>query len=321
MRCDRGRSVGRRAPRPGRPRCAPAREGARLPRAGHDARRSPREARARAGRSRRTSLRSSASARSSGWTGCRSNDGWSACASMAHRSEATRRGRRRPIVGRSPRARCRRWPAPRRTGLGPVVDGDVPRGHCLRATPATVAPIPVLRPRGGAPSCLSCCPPRPASSPASPAPRGRSTPPWRRRAAPRRPRRVVVVGARVVADVRRELEDRIAAIDGDALVLDISDGWASLALLGDDADDGCRTYRAWSADPGWVRPGRRGARRCEDPGRRPRRPPPPRARDWSEYVRARASEGRPRDRGARVTGLLRRRTFLARTTSRRATTS
>ena len=41
----------------------------------------------------------------------------------------------------------------------------------------------------------------------------------------------------MVADVRRELEDRIAAIDGDALVLDVSDGWASLALVGDDADD------------------------------------------------------------------------------------
>ena len=42
------------------------------------------------GRSRWTSLRSSASARSSGWTRCRSNDGWSACASTAHRSAATR---------------------------------------------------------------------------------------------------------------------------------------------------------------------------------------------------------------------------------------
>ncbi len=47
---------------------------------------------------------------------------------------------------------------------------------------------------------------------------------------------LVIVEPAVVADVRRELEDRIAAIDADALVLDVSHGWASLALVGDDAD-------------------------------------------------------------------------------------
>jgi hypothetical protein len=47
---------------------------------------------------------------------------------------------------------------------------------------------------------------------------------------------LVVVEPTVVADVCRELEDRIAAIDTDAVVLDVSDAWASLALVGDDAD-------------------------------------------------------------------------------------
>jgi hypothetical protein len=47
---------------------------------------------------------------------------------------------------------------------------------------------------------------------------------------------LVVVEPAVVADVRREVADRIAAIDADALVLDVTDGWASLALVGDDAD-------------------------------------------------------------------------------------
>jgi acetylglutamate kinase len=47
---------------------------------------------------------------------------------------------------------------------------------------------------------------------------------------------LVVVEPAVAADVRRELDDRIAAIDADALVLDVSDGWAALALVGDDAD-------------------------------------------------------------------------------------
>jgi hypothetical protein len=36
-------------------------------------------------------------------------------------------------------------------------------------------------------------------------------------------------------DVAREVEDRIAALDGDALVLDVSDGWAAWSLRGDDA--------------------------------------------------------------------------------------
>ena len=47
---------------------------------------------------------------------------------------------------------------------------------------------------------------------------------------------LVVVEPEVVTDVRREVADRIAAIDADALVLDVSDGWTSLALVGDDAD-------------------------------------------------------------------------------------
>ena len=39
----------------------------------------------------------------------------------------------------------------------------------------------------------------------------------------------------VGSDVAREVEDRIAALDDDALVLDVSDGWAAWSLAGDDA--------------------------------------------------------------------------------------
>ena len=44
-----------------------------------------------------------------------------------------------------------------------------------------------------------------------------------------------VVRPAVAADVMREVEDRIAALDADALVLDVSDGWAAWSLAGDDA--------------------------------------------------------------------------------------
>ena len=47
---------------------------------------------------------------------------------------------------------------------------------------------------------------------------------------------MAVVDPAVRQDVRRELADRIAALDDDALVLDVSDGWAGLTLIGEDAD-------------------------------------------------------------------------------------
>ena len=39
----------------------------------------------------------------------------------------------------------------------------------------------------------------------------------------------------VATDVTREVEDRIAALDADALLLDVSDGWAAWSLAGEDA--------------------------------------------------------------------------------------
>ncbi len=39
----------------------------------------------------------------------------------------------------------------------------------------------------------------------------------------------------VAADITREVEDRVGALDDDALVLDVSDGWAAWSLAGDDA--------------------------------------------------------------------------------------
>jgi len=44
-----------------------------------------------------------------------------------------------------------------------------------------------------------------------------------------------VAGPAVASDVLREVEDRIAALDDDALVLDVSDGWAAWSLVGGDA--------------------------------------------------------------------------------------
>ena len=44
-----------------------------------------------------------------------------------------------------------------------------------------------------------------------------------------------VAAPEVAADVAREVADRIAALEGDALVLDVSDGWAAWSLIGDDA--------------------------------------------------------------------------------------
>ena len=40
----------------------------------------------------------------------------------------------------------------------------------------------------------------------------------------------------VIEDIRRELHDRITALDDDALVADVSDGWTAIALTGPDAD-------------------------------------------------------------------------------------
>lgn len=46
---------------------------------------------------------------------------------------------------------------------------------------------------------------------------------------------MAVVAPDLTEDVRRELADRVAALDPDALVLDVSDGWTAVALVGDEA--------------------------------------------------------------------------------------
>lgn len=43
-----------------------------------------------------------------------------------------------------------------------------------------------------------------------------------------------VASPEIAIDVAREIADRIAALDDDALVLDVSDGWAAWGLSGDD---------------------------------------------------------------------------------------
>lgn len=45
-----------------------------------------------------------------------------------------------------------------------------------------------------------------------------------------------VAALEVATDVTREVADRIAALDGDALVLDATDGWAAWSLIGDDTE-------------------------------------------------------------------------------------
>jgi len=47
---------------------------------------------------------------------------------------------------------------------------------------------------------------------------------------------MAVVAPAFAEDVRRELHDRITALDDDALVVDVSDGWTAIALVGPDAD-------------------------------------------------------------------------------------
>jgi sugar lactone lactonase YvrE len=47
---------------------------------------------------------------------------------------------------------------------------------------------------------------------------------------------MTLVAPASVEDVCRELNDRISALDADAIVMDVSDGWAAIALTGGDAD-------------------------------------------------------------------------------------
>ena len=69
------------------------------------------------------------------------------------------------------------------------------------------------------------------------------------------PDELLVVAAADVADtVEREVRDRIAAVDADALVLDASDGWQAWALRGDDVPAALSYLSALEAPPpgGWV---------------------------------------------------------------------
>ena len=174
-------------------------------------------------------------------------------------------------------------------------------------------PDTVLRPGGGAAAWLSfgiarwpsCCAAR------TPPRSMRSSRPGMVRAccAPPPTRRLFVADPAVAADVAREVEDRIAALDDDALVLDVSDGWAAWSLAGDDARRAL-SYLSHLDPPGdgGVRAGRRRSRGREGPGRAGR-PDDPRP---GLLARARA---RARDRGCagdHVTGLFRHRTFLER---------
>jgi hypothetical protein len=63
-----------------------------------------------------------------------------------------------------------------------------------------------------------------------------------------------VCPAELAHDVAREVKDRIAALDGDALVIDVSDGWAAWSLRGDDAGHAFSYLSALdlSTDEGFV---------------------------------------------------------------------
>jgi hypothetical protein len=58
----------------------------------------------------------------------------------------------------------------------------------------------------------------------------------------------------LAADVRREVGDRVAALEPDALVLDVTDGWAAWALGGAGAADALAALSPLSppAPGGWV---------------------------------------------------------------------
>jgi glycine cleavage system aminomethyltransferase T len=49
--------------------------------------------------------------------------------------------------------------------------------------------------------------------------------------------RLFVCEPAVATDVAREVRDRIAALDDDAIVLDVTDAWSGLRLVGADAPD------------------------------------------------------------------------------------
>ena len=90
------------------------------------------------------------------------------------------------------------------------------------------------------------------------------------------------------------------------------------SLVGDDAAARCRTCRgSRRAGPGWVRPGRRRARRREGARRTDDGLTILVPAYWREHLRRARDRGRPRDRGGDVTGLLRHRTFLERRDSSR----
>ena len=102
---------------------------------------------------------------------------------------------------------------------------------------------------------------------------------------------LAVVDAAFSEDVRRELADRVAALDEDALVLDVSDGWATIAITGDDAD---RAFSYLSAldlpdDDGFAQGdlARVAAKVLREPGSIVILVPA----YWQEHVRARAVEG------------------------------
>jgi hypothetical protein len=65
---------------------------------------------------------------------------------------------------------------------------------------------------------------------------------------------LVVAPAGVADTVEREIRDRIAAVDADALVLDATDGWQAWALRGDDVGVALSylTFLDAPAPGGWV---------------------------------------------------------------------
>ena len=132
---------------------------------------------------------------------------------------------------------------------------------------------------------------------------------------------MVVASADVIDDVRRELHDRITALDDDALVIDVSDGWTAIWR------SPARTPTApFPTSPGSTRPAdglvqgdvaRVAAKIVREPDGLLLLVPA----YWGEHLRTRAIEDAGATEVPDVTGLLRHRTFLQRRDPSRATTS
>ena len=96
----------------------------------------------------------------------------------------------------------------------------------------------------------------------------------------------------VATDVVREIADRIAALDGDAVVLDVTDGWAAWSLVGNDAAH-ARSYLSQLDAPPDSRFVKATSRTSQPGAGRARWPDVLVPAYWREHLRERAARDAP----------------------------